>query len=144
MPNDELKDLLPGEDYSLEASQVLRVKAIGFGKLPRFSDAVSNLFKKVQATDLGDLSNMGAVFKVAFEEVVQVMMLVLNKDREWFDGISVADGIGLAEIIVRQNITEKTKKNLAALVSKGGSLLRTQSKPLSAPATDGKTSSDIR
>ena len=130
MVDQETKDLLPGEDYKLENGQVLFIKPVPFGKLPKFASAVSKLVSKVGNSEVVRNFDITTMFDLAFEEVVEIMMLVLSKERVWFDGISATDGIGIAELILRQNITEKTKKNLKQLVEVGSSLLSMRSKSL--------------
>jgi len=118
---DELKKLFPGVTYKLEDGSEVAVSPIPFGKLTVFSEAVTTIISKLQQeglTEINTTDEISLAFKVAFEEVLQLMMMVLKKDREWFDTISTPDGLGLATIIVEQNFGEKTKKNAQALLEK--------------------------
>lgn len=118
---DELKKLFPGVSYKLEDGSEVTVSPIPFGKLTVFSGAVTSIISKLQLEGLTEINTADEItraFEVAFEEVVQLMMLVLNRDREWFDTISTPDGLGLANIIVEQNFGEKTKKNALMLMEK--------------------------
>ena len=118
---DELKKLFPGVSYELEDGSEVTVSPIPFGKLTVFSGAVTSIISKLQQEGLTEINNTDEIaraFEVAFEEVVQLMVLVLNKEREWFDTISTPDGLGLANIIVEQNFGEKTKKNAQTLMEK--------------------------
>ena len=117
---EELKRIFPGEDYTLQNGEVVRVSPVPFGKLLAFGEALASLFTKIQGTNFTDPDNgteiLGKVFQEAFDEIIALMGLVLGKEREWFDFITVEDGIGLLTLILKQNFNESTKKKLDQLL----------------------------
>lgn len=118
---DELKRLFPAEQYKLENGEEVTVSPVPFGKLTVFSKAVTSLLAKVNEAGVNkieDADDIGRVFGIAIEEVIALMGLVLAKDREWFDTITLPDGIGLFTKILDQNFNESTKKNLSHLATK--------------------------
>lgn len=139
----ELKILLPGEPFTLSNGETIIVSPVPFGKLRIFSGAVAELTRRLSEAGLKfeSVEDWRVVFDVAFEETVKIMALVLDRPREWFDTISLSDGLGLLNIIIEQNFNEDTKKNLKGLIERVSSLLRTQSRPLSQQATTGTISS---
>jgi len=114
---DELKTLLPEEIYTLESGEQVVVRPVPFGKIRIFSEALSRLFLRFEKADLSleDVSGFSELFEVATEEVIGIMGIVLDKPREWFDRISISDGLGLLALIVEQNLTEEAKKRGLAL-----------------------------
>jgi len=118
---DELKRLFPGEQYTLESGEEVTVSPVPFGKLTVFSKTVASLLSKINeagVTKIENADDIGRVFGIAIEEVIALMGLVLGKNREWFDTITLPDGIGLFTKILEQNFNERTKKNLASLATK--------------------------
>ena len=118
---DELKRLFPAETYKTESGEEVTVSPVPFGKLTVFSKTVTSLLAKVGEAGITKIENaedIGRVFGIAIEEVIALMGLVLGKNREWFDTITLDDGVGLFKLIVEQNFNERTKKNLASLAIK--------------------------
>lgn len=143
---DELKTLLPGKSFTLTTGETIIVSPVPFGKLRIFSEAVAALLKRLSESGMKieSIDDWRVIFDIAFEEAIKIMSLVLGKPREWFDSISLADGLGIINIIIEQNFNENTKKNLKGLVEKLNSLLQTQSRPSSPQATPGEKSSVIQ
>lgn len=120
--SNELKKIYPGVKYTLESGEEVTVSPVPFGKLMVFGEAVASLLNKVSGLGQDALKgagltslDMGMVFSSAVEEVIELMALVLNKDRVWFDTITTADGLGLFNVILDQNLNEGTKKNIHAI-----------------------------
>jgi hypothetical protein len=117
----ELKRLFPEEKYKLESGEEVTVSPVPFGKLTVFSKAVASLLAKISEAGVQKVDSaedIGRVFDIAIEEVIALMGLVLGKDREWFDTITLPDGVGLFSLILDQNFNERTKKNLQGLATK--------------------------
>lgn len=143
---DELKTLLPGEPFTLSNGETIIVSPVPFGKLRMFSDAVAKLFQKLSETGLkiDSIEDWRVIFDVAFEETLNIMSLVLDRPRQWFDTIDLADGLGLLSIIIEQNFNERAKKNLKRILERVSGLLQIQSRPSSPQGTGGQTSSDTQ
>lgn len=137
MAKDEVKILLPGEDVTLSTGEKVTVSPVPFGKLGAFTSAVASLFIKLQAQkiDITDLSNLNGLLKVATEETMAIMGLVLGKDRQWFDRITIADGAALLNLIVKQNISDDSKKNIIELAGTISTLFQTASSTSSGAGT---------
>lgn len=122
MANEELKRIFPAETYKLEYGGEVSVSPVPFGKLSAFGEALASVVQKltVSGVDMSKLTveDIGRVFGVAFDEIIGIMALVLNKDREWFNEISMSDGLGLLTLMIQQNFNEETKKKLAALLQR--------------------------
>ncbi len=144
--SDELKTLLPEQAYTLENGNQVIVSPVPFGKLRIFSGAIASLMEKIGASGvkLENVQDYTTLFDIAFEETAGIMMLVMEKDRDWFDGITIADGMGLLALIIEQNMSEAAKKNLAQLIKVGRSLLLTRSNTSSSTATALKKSKNSR
>lgn len=138
----EINRLFPGTTHRLEWSgEAIEIKPVPFGKLKVFSDSIASLFARIQelgVENFADPSSWSSLLEVAAEEIVQLESLILGKPLEWFDTISIADGIAIFDIILQQNITESTKKNLGSLIARLGSALQTSSKDSSPTATAEK------
>lgn len=143
---DDLKTLLPGEQYTLSNGETVIVSPVPFGKLRMFSDAVAKLFQKLSETGLkiDSIDDWKVIFDVAFEEILNIMSIVLDRPREWFDTIDLADGLGLLDIIIEQNFNDRAKKNLKRFLGRISGILQTQSRPSSQQVTGGQTSSDTQ
>ena len=126
MANTELKRIFPEEIYKLESGEEVTVAPVPFGKLSVFGDVVASIAGKlaVSGVNLEKVTNqdLGAIFGIAFEEILTLMGIVLNKERKWFDSISLTDGIGLLTLIIAQNWKDDTKKKLTALITKMSSV----------------------
>lgn len=124
---DKLKELLPGEPYTLSTGGQVIIKPVPFGKLRLFSEAVASLMGKLMQGGLKieGIEDWKTIFDVAFEETLSIMSLVLDKPREWFDTITISDGLGILNIIIEQNFSESSKKNLKKLIAKASLILKT-------------------
>jgi len=122
---DVMSRLIPGEAYRLRKidgeEEVLWVKPVPFGKLRLFSSALLSLTNKVQEAGISDIrepASWPVIFDLAFEEVLDVMSMVLEKDKDWFDTILPASGVELIGIIINQNLTEDLKKKVVDLAAR--------------------------
>ena len=118
--HDELEDLLPGTAYKLESGREVMVVPASFGDIRRFTDTVTSLAVKastVEGIDLNNTESLVVLAEVAAEEVLVIMGLILGKEEKWFKGITIGDGIGLFTLIIEQNWTESTRKNVERLVA---------------------------
>lgn len=142
----ELSKLLPGEGYTTTSGEKVLICPVPFGKLRLFSSAVAGLLARLQQSgfQLAEIDDYRRLFDIAFEEVLGIMMLVLDKPREWFDGIDIGDGLAMLDIMISQNFNERSKKNLAAFMEKIKALWQTPSRSSSAADIDGQTSSDTQ
>lgn len=151
----ELKKLLPGEKYITVSGEEIVVTPIPFAKTIDYVDAISELVRRITGSGVNvdklldkTSSSLDIVllFKVAFEEVINLMALVLDKPKEWFtESIDFADGCALLKIIIEQNVdNDRAKKNLKALIAQLSSLLQMPSKPSLAPDIPGPKSKDIQ
>jgi hypothetical protein len=140
MSDKEMKTLLPGRNITLSNGEEVWVAPVPFGKSLMFADAVTALFEKLgdKGLKLENLNDWKTLFKVAFEETLGIMGLVLDKPREFFDGIDLADGLELLDVIIEQNYSERAKKNIRSLLDRLGSQLPTQSRFSSAQAIASK------
>ena len=120
MAYDELKRIFPAEIYKLGSGEEVSVSPVPFGKLVAFGEALASIVAKLTlaGVDLENLKpeDLGRAFAVAFDEIVMVMAMVLKKDREWFDHITLADGLGLLTVIIQQNFNDDVKKKFADLL----------------------------
>jgi hypothetical protein len=118
---DELEALFPGETYKLSNGEEIVIKPVTFGKLKVFIDAISSLFAKLESAGIQDIENAAtwpAIFSVAHDEVVKIMMAITGKPRAWFDDeLLPADGLHIFGMIVKQNITEDLKKKFRDLAT---------------------------
>lgn len=118
----ELKKVYPGIEKTLGNGEKVTVSPVPFGKLMVFGETIASLLQKLgtlgfTVTNKGDWSSLdvGMVFTTAVEEIIELMKLVLNKERGWFDKISTEDGLMLFNVILEQNLNEGTKKNIQAI-----------------------------
>lgn len=140
--DNDLKILLPDTEYILESGEHVVVKPVPFGKLRIFSEAIASLMLKVSDSGLKlkKIKDWKVLFDVAFDETLNIMGLVIERPRAWFDTISISDGIGILTLMVEQNFKEEAKKNILSLVEKFSSPQQTSSRPLSRQGIAGKTS----
>lgn len=110
----------------LENGETLEVKPIPFGKLPHFTETFANLLNRLAdiSINLESSEDFKRLFDVAFEEVIALMGKIIDKPREWFDTISISDGLAIMDAILELNWNEKTKKNFSALRRSWSHLLR--------------------
>jgi hypothetical protein len=126
---ENLKTLLPTERIELSNGTGVDVTPVPFGKMPIFSDAVVALIKTIRSKGikLEDIDDWKILFDIAFEETVKIMGLVIEKDREFFNQIEMSDGLAILDVIVKQNVKESIKKNIASLTNRVSSMLKTSS-----------------
>jgi hypothetical protein len=144
--DNELK-LLLGEPYTCSNGDIVTLGKVPFGKLNIFSEMSVSLFQKVddlqvQLVSVDAKKAIEILFTQAFEEMVSLMGLLLNKPREWFDTIDASDGIEIAMKLYEKNFDDKVKKNLKAILQKFISQLQTRFKLSSPPGIPGTTSED--
>lgn len=122
----KLKELLPGELYTLSNREQVLIKPVPFGRLSLFSEAVASLIGKLMegGIKLEGIEDWKILFDTAFEETLNIMALVLDKPREWFDTISISDGLGILNIVIEQNFSDDIKKNLKTLIGKASLILK--------------------
>jgi hypothetical protein len=127
---DDVKTLLPEVSVELSGDRRVLIGPVPFGKTPLFTGAISSLVQKVAGAgvNLKDLENWEPLLKVAFEETVKVIGLVIDKPRPWFDTISLSDGLEIIDVIVSQNFDERAKKKITKYRPRVESLLSTLSK----------------
>lgn len=142
----EINTLLPGKRITLSTKERVEIRPIPFGKLPAFTESIAGLFSKLKTTGLKleEIEDWKVVLEIAAEEAIQIMAFVIDKPREWFDSIDIADGLEILNTIIEQNMNERTKKNLKNLIEMLSSLLQTQFKSLSVQGTVSKTSKDTQ
>lgn len=137
---DEIKKLLPGEEYTTLSGEKLTISPVPFGKMRIYQDAINKLFQAAMSGGVtleGESMDYAGMLSAAFEEVMALLGLILDRPRDWFDSaIDFADGCALLEIVVRQNFdNDRAKKNLSSLLQRANSLLQTLSPSSSAKAT---------
>jgi hypothetical protein len=122
---EELKRIHPEVVYTLETGEQVTVSPIGFRKLGRFGQAVISIFGKlreagvdVSKLELTDQSTIALALSLAFDEVVDLMAVILGKDMDWFEKLSPVDGALILEIMIKQNWNENTKKKLTDLLGR--------------------------
>ncbi|MEW6485792.1 MAG: hypothetical protein AB1423_14465 [Pseudomonadota bacterium] len=142
--SDDIKKLLPGKRITLTTKERVEIRPVPFGKLPAFTESVAELFSKLRSVGLKleEIEDWKVVLEVAAEETIRIMAFVIGKPREWFDEIDIADGLEILNIIIEQNLTERAKKNLKALLERWSSLLPTRSRHSSPQDTRGAISED--
>lgn len=141
----EIRTLLPGETYKLSDGREISISPVPFGKIRRYTEklvSLSSRMASIEGLDLDDPASLVILFDFAFEEVVDVMALILDKEREWFDTIAVGDGVGIMLVMIQQNFNESTKKNVLALVEMIKLASQTSSKPSSGGVIVGGRSKD--
>jgi len=109
----------------LENGETLEIKPIPFGKLSYFSDVIAGIIHKVANSggSLETTEDFTALLQTATEEVILLMSKVIDKPREWFDTISIADGFAILNTIIDLNVTEEAKKNFSLVTGWLGRLL---------------------
>lgn len=119
MDND-VKVLFPEILYTMEDGSHVIVKPVPFGKLHLFSEIIVRLMDKFakQGFSPQSMDDWKKILTIAYDESVALMMLVLGKEKVWFDNISIGDGLGLLDVIIDQNFTEKSKNNLKKILEK--------------------------
>ncbi|MDA8432001.1 MAG: hypothetical protein M0Z60_03440 [Nitrospiraceae bacterium] len=133
---------LPGILYTLSNGKAMTIFPVPFGKMNILSEAVARLFVRIREAglELTSLSDLRQLFDIAFEEIVAIMGLILDKPREWFDTIDLGDGMALLDLIAEQNFNDRTKRNLSAVMVRLGALTPGSSSPSPSPAgLDGKS-----
>jgi hypothetical protein len=137
---DTMETLFPGEYVTLENGDTVNVSPVPFGKLKIFGEAITKLLVKIQKhrKNLQDVETWGILFEIAFEETIEIMCLVLKKDRAFFDIITIGDGIALASKMVEQNYTEDAKKKIQGVLNKITLLSQIPSSTLLPKGIDGK------
>ena len=116
MKNDSNK--LPAVPYTCENGEELMIRPIPFGKLNSYIGAFTSLVQKLYSQGNFTLSgtmDYARLFTIALEEVIGILMLVLDKPREWFDTLSVADSLAIVEIVTTQNFNDRLLTSLTKL-----------------------------
>jgi hypothetical protein len=146
MADKEMKTLFPGRTVTLGSGDTVEVRPVAFGKLNRFSEALASLFQKLQENGLKleSIDDWKIVFDIAFEETLNILGLLLDKPREWFDSIDLADGLEILDVIVEQNFGERAKKNIRRILDRLSSLSQMPSRPLSAQDIAGRIFNDTQ
>ena len=122
---DQMEDLLPGNSVTLENGKKVMVRPIVLGQLKDFSRIVTALAMKSADVLGGDLSRIEkgdvrpediiVMVQVAFEEVMELAALVTDLTQAEVTKLNLGDGAGVLSLVLEQNLTESSKKNLASL-----------------------------
>jgi len=119
----ELKTLQPANEIKLSTGEILILKPLPFGKLAKALSLVSSIFGSASigydALSLEDQSSAGAVIAQVLaqggEDIYELLGLGLNKPREWFDDLSMEDGINAATAFFELNSDFFLRQVLPAL-----------------------------
>jgi hypothetical protein len=124
-----LKTLLPTERIELSNGTGVEITPVPFGKMNIFSTSVASLVKTIRSKGikLEDIDDWQVLFDCAFEETVKIMGLVIDKDRDFFNQISLAEGLAILDKIIEQNINDRVKKNITSLTNRVSLMLKTSS-----------------
>jgi len=106
----ELHTLQPAHELSLSSGEILTIKPLPFGKLAKALSLVSSIFGNAS---LGyealsaDANSAGAIIARVLaeggEEIYQLLSLGTGKPREWFDTLSMDDGIRVTTLFLEVN-----------------------------------------
>lgn len=120
---DDVKDLYPEVDVPLSTRPTVSVSPVGFRKLGKFGEALIAVVTKLEAKGIdtnklvnGGLAEFSIVLTVAFDEVVNLMAIVLDKELAWFDKLPPADGVTLLQVIYKQNWNDANKKKVQEIM----------------------------
>ena len=109
MSND-LDMLFPGQDVTV-AGQTITVKPLTFGQLPKATKLLQPVIKALR--DAGALSGEGAVIDLigswvdtlaaGGEDLLALVGYAIGKPRDWFDLLSMDDGVAIVRAVVEVN-----------------------------------------
>jgi RNA binding exosome subunit len=144
--SDELKKLLPGKMLTLSTNEQITISPIRFGKLMIYEEAVTRLITKLleNGMNLAEINDFRQIIRTAHEETIGVLMLILDKQRDWFDAIDIGDAFDIIDIVVEQNYNERVKKSGKKLMDLAKSAYAKLSKASSAQAIAGQIYADIQ
>ncbi len=120
--SNELKVLFPGKDVTLSTGEVITIKPFTFGQLPRAIKLGQKIGGAVmEASKQGRFgeSNGGAAMAIIAEggeDLIALIGLGINKNREWFDTLQGDDGLTLTIAFLEVNVDFFTQKMLPSLM----------------------------
>lgn len=139
----ELERLSPGQKHKCKDGREIEVLPLRFKQLRAFSASISSLFTVLSRAGVDDITspdNWPILFDACFDEVTELMAVILEMEVIDVQNLNAQDGLALFAIIVDQNIDDLVKKNINLVKERIQALLPKQPKPSSRPATRGKAS----
>ena len=140
--------LFPGREVAVGGETIV-VKPLTFGQLPKATKLLQPVVKALRES--GALGGAGSVIDMigswvdilaaGGEDMLTLVGFAVGKPREWFDALSMDDGVALVRAVVEVNGDFFGRKVLPLLAAaqEGGA---TSSAFSSQPATDAPTSTD--
>lgn len=127
----DLKILFPAKEITLSSGEVIAVKPLTFGQLPKAVELTNKLGATLAALDpnsFNDKQNLAqAMFQLlslSAEDFVVLLAFVLKKPREWFDELPTQDGVQLSIAFLEVNIGFFTQ-HVRPVLMKAGAQLKT-------------------
>lgn len=143
----DLDVLFPGREVVV-GGETITVKPLAFGQLPKAAKLLQPVVKALRAS--GAIGGEGSVIDLfgswvdmlaaGGEELLALVGFAIGKPREWFDGLSMDDGVALVRAAVEVNGDFFGRKVLPMLTGVADGVM--SSEPSSQPGTAEPTSTD--
>ena len=122
--SNELATLFPGKEINLASGETITIKPFTFGQLPKaikigqkIGGLLAEMYKQGKFEDKTQTSaNLMLILSEGGEDLINLIGLGINKNREWFDQLQGDDGINLTIAFLEVNIDFFTKKMMPQIM----------------------------
>lgn len=125
----DIKTIFPATEITLTSGEVLSIKPLTFGQLPKAVELTNKLGSTLANLDPSTFNDnqslaqsMFQLISLSAEDFVQLLAFVLKKPREWFDELPTQDGIAISIQFLEVNIGFFTQHVRPVLMKEGARL----------------------
>lgn len=116
---EQIDSIFPSIKVTLVCKEEVLVMPV---PLPRISEFYSGVLAILTALEkmnykLEDVADLPQVFTLATKESIGIMSIALNKPLDWFNRITLSDGLKLLDAILKINTIDDVVKNAKSLVA---------------------------
>lgn len=126
----DIKTIFPAQEITLASGEVLSIKPLTFGQLPKAVELTNKLGSTLANLDPNTFddkqslaSAMFQLLSLSAEDFVTLLSYVLKKPRDWFDELPTQDGVAISIAFLEVNIGFFTQ-HVQPVLSKAGARLK--------------------
>ena len=127
----DIKTIFPAQEITLSSGEVLSIKPLTFGQLPKAVELTNKLGSTLANLDpntFDDKQNLAqAMFQLlslSAEDFITLLSYVLKKPRSWFDELPTQDGVAVSVAFLEVNIGFFTQ-HVQPVLKQAGARLKT-------------------
>ena len=102
MSKDPMDTLFPEEEVEL-GGEKFNISPFTFGQIPKVVKRLKNVAGVLDQEDFGSITSMMELLIQGGDDIIELVALVLKKDKEWVEELNQEDAIKAISIIITSN-----------------------------------------